>query len=274
MLLAAMVFKLEVLEAAKLPMTHGRLLHAALLNTVRELQPDISAAMHDSLVKNFSSGLLQLKEKPVNGNYALQGGQVVYWRVTALGEEVAQTVFSVKPDTVLRVGRAMFKVLEVICNQQRMRDTGVVATEELFAGCSQLPPMRRLRLEFITPASFKVDQFDYAFPRPELIFTSLANRWNELAGEVQLDVIALKELSQKLIPELWNGSSKRIALTPERGLNGFIGTFSFNLQAIPEEYRFIFILLCEFAQFSGIGRYTAQGLGRVRIAYTTDKFNK
>lgn len=274
MLLSAMVFKLVVVEAARLPMSHGRLLHASLLNAVRDLNPDMSAAMHDSLVKNFSSGLLQLKDKPVNGAYELKTDQIIYWRITALGEEVAQAVFSVKPGTMLRIGKAMVQVAEVICNQQRMPDTGMVSTEELFAACSQLPAMRRLKLEFVTPASFKVDQYDYSFPRPDLIFGSLTHRWNELIGEAQIDVAAVKELSLKLIPELWNGSSKRINLTPDRGINGFIGSFSYNLSAIPEEYRFVFILLCEFAQFSGIGRYTAQGLGRVRIAYTTDKFNK
>mgnify|MGYP002677670924 FL=1 len=131
-----------------------------------------------------------------------------------------------------------------------------------------MPEVKYLTLNFITPAAFRYFEEDYPFPKPELVFGSAAERWNNINGEEYFDVELIKQVASKfIIPDNWHGKTRRVNLTPKHGVTAFEGSFCYKLTMLPQEYRALFIVLARFAAFAGVGRLTGQGLGQVRIQY-------
>lgn len=267
MILGAVVFRLRALKASSLPASHGRLLHAALLNLIRDAAPKISAAMHDSAAKNFAVNALDSGKTLKSNTIDIREGDVFSWRVCAIGEEVLQAILSIPMGSVVKIAAADFVLEECVYQQEKYASAGIVSMEDLLAGCRELPVMRSVTLDFLSPTAFKVGKFDYPFPLPQLIFGSLADRWNEFSDVGIIDAEQVKQLAEKLVPFKWHAETKRYNITPQRGITGFVGSITFDMQAVEEDIRWLFVLLTEFAAFTGVGRLTAQGLGHVKISY-------
>ena len=267
MILGAVVFRLRALVPCRLPASHGRLLHAALLNLVRDVDPAVSQSMHDASAKNFSLACLEFS-KPVKSNTIdVREGDMVYWRVCALDEEVLKALMAIPMGQRVKIAAFDFVIEEALMRQDERDDAGFVSMEYLEEACRNLPLMRSVTLEFLSPTVFKVGSADYPFPLPQLIFGSIAERWNEFSSSGTFDVDTVKSMAEKLVPINWSAETRRYNITPQRGITGFVGRSTFDLSEIKEELRWIFILLAEFSVFTGVGRLTGQGLGHVRISY-------
>ncbi len=267
MIIGAVIFKLQVLNNANLPASHGRLLHAAVLDLVRSRSNEASTVMHDSATKNFSVSLLKLAQEKVNNTYRLHKGDVAWLRVGVVGEEFVKIMLAFPQGLEMRVGSVEFMLEKTIASQDQHKDAGITTLEAIEEGCKEMPVMQSLTLDFLTPTTFKFYDADYPFPKPELIFGSLAKRWNSFSEATTFDEEKVKEIAGYLVPENWVGTTKRVNITPQRGNTGFTGKYTFGLKLLPPEYRYIFILLAEFAVFLGVGRLTGQGWGRVKIWY-------
>ena len=267
MIIGAVVFRLRALAAGRLPASHGRLLHAALLNLVRDVDPAVSQAMHDASAKNFSLASLEFS-KPVKSNtIAVREGDMAYWRVCALGEKVLKALMAIPMGQKVKIAAFDFVIEEVLTMQEEREDAGVVSMGYLEEACRNLPVMLSVTLEFLSPTVFKVGNSDYPFPLPALIFGSIAERWNEFSTDGTFDVDMVKAMAEKLVPINWSAETRRYNITPQRGITGFVGRITFDLCEIKEELRWMFILLSEFSVFTGVGRLTGQGLGHVKISY-------
>ena len=267
MIIGAVVYRLKALAGCKMPASHGRLLHAAFLRMVQESNPELSEMLHDTHTKSFYLGLLRFGYEPKRNTYLVHQNDVIYWRVCGVGEELLRLMTSFPSGTELRIGEGSFAVESLYYDQSQHSDAGITSMEYLAEGCSQLPLMRSLSLQFTTPTMFRVDDVELPIPRTDLIFGSLAERWNYFCREYPMDVAFIKELCQFLIPINWHGETKRYNITPKRGITGFVGEFTYDISRVDPKYRWQFILLAEFAAFVGVGRLTAQGLGNVKISY-------
>lgn len=268
MILAAVVLNLQAQNAGRLPASHGRLLHAAFLSAIRTVDEEISATLHNSASKSFSLGLLKLQCPLQKMSYQLIAGTQAQWRVCVMGEHTKKVLQFLQKGLQLRVGSITFTIKDIYATQQQHSRAGLTTTEYLESQCAELPLMEQLTLEFVTPATFRYFEYDYPWPKPELIFGSLAERWNQISGEEHFAVEKVKEIAASyLIPEKWQGGSRRVNLSPTHGVTGFVGSFTFKLSLLPLEYRAMFICLAEFAVFAGVGRLTGQGLGQVRVQY-------
>ena len=267
MILGAVVFRLRALVPCRLPASHGRLLHAALLNLVRDVDPAVSQSMHDASAKNFSLACLEFS-KPVKSNTIdVREGDMAYWRVCALDEEVLKALMAMPMGQRVKIAAFDFVIEEALMRQDERDDAGFVSMEYLEEACRNLPVMRSVTLEFLSPTVFKVDNSDYPFPLPALIFGSIAERWNEFSTDGTFDVDMVKEMAEKIVPINWSAETRRYNITRQRGITGFVGRVTFDLREITEDLRWIFILLAEFSVFTGVGRLTGQGLGHVKISY-------
>ena len=77
MIIGTFSFKLRAVNNSSLPVSHGRLLHAALLDLVRQYDKDLSAQLHDSNVKPFSFGLAAVLLKGKWGFIDTDGNGVI-----------------------------------------------------------------------------------------------------------------------------------------------------------------------------------------------------
>lgn len=267
MIIGAVVYKLKALAGCKMPASHGRLLHASFLKLVQQIDPELSAVLHDEKTKHFFLNPLTFAQEARHNTYYIHQGDVIYWRISCIGGEILGLLHNVEQGTELRIGEGIFTVEELYWEQEQHPDAGVTSMELLVEGCSQLPPMRSLTINFTTPTLFRVDDIELPIPRTDLIFSSLSERWSYFCSEYPIDAAAVKELCRFLVPINWHGETKRYNITPKRGITGFVGEFTYDISRVEEKYRWVFILLAEFAVFVGIGRLTAQGLGNVDISY-------
>ncbi|HEY9602565.1 MAG TPA: CRISPR system precrRNA processing endoribonuclease RAMP protein Cas6 [Allocoleopsis sp.] len=133
-----------------------------------------------------------------------------------------------------------------------------IAHKISFDALCQVPPTEVISLKFVSPTSFKQNQLIQPFPLPELVFGSLLRRWNAFAP-VELQFPSLEWQS---VVSAYNLKTRSQSLngTTEIGAMGWV------------KYRFpdaqqarIATVLARFAEFAGVGRKTAMGMGQVRI---------
>jgi CRISPR-associated endoribonuclease Cas6 len=122
---------------------------------------------------------------------------------------------------------------------------------------SQLEVKDAVELEFLTPTSFKQDQFIQPFPLPHLVFGGLLRRWNQFVPE-QLRFERIE----------WSGLVAEYELkthafrmkTDEIGAQGWV-----RYRFLDPEQASVAIPLAHFATFAGVGRKTALGMGQTRL---------
>lgn len=268
MYISAAVLELSACESGFLPESHGRLLHAAFLNYICACDNSLSKRLHDESSKSFSLSELAMKVKPVNKVYKISSGLKARWRICALGDVVGEVLSCLKIGESIRVGKINFKIDDIFCSPELFPGTGVTSSDELRDYCASASAADRVTIGFMSPASFRVDDKDYPFPKPELVFGSLADRWNRVEGEQVYDTGKIKEIaSAYLIPDNWKGETRRVYFGKGREFTRFTGSFSYRLNLLPPEYRVLFAVLAEFGSYAGVGRLTAQGLGQVCVRW-------
>ena len=266
MIIGRIVFEIEALTDGHLPQSHGRLLHAAFLNAVRNINPVLSEHLHNSNIKEFAVRHLILKQKVNNNRYFIQKGERAFFCVSGVGEDFIRTILEME-QTLFHIAGISFIINKVYSSQKQLDIAGITSMEYLLEGVIQLPVMRSLTLQFLSPTLFRIGNSEYAAADSRLIFGSLAERWNAFSDGFKIDTDEIKQLALELNPINWQGETRRYNITPSRCVTGFVGKFTYDLSAVPKEKRYIFILLAEFGRFMGVGRLTAQGLGSIKISY-------
>ena len=125
-----------------------------------------------------------------------------------------------------------------------------------------------ITFQFLTPVSFRYFQADMPLPKPDLIYGSLADKWNQAAMPLHLEKDLVKQIALQCQLVQWEGKSSRIFFTPKQGVTGFTGVFTFDLRKLAHSDSQILLLLAQFSVFSGVGRLTGQGMGQARVTYT------
>ncbi|WP_084639562.1 CRISPR system precrRNA processing endoribonuclease RAMP protein Cas6 [Geitlerinema sp. PCC 9228] len=120
---------------------------------------------------------------------------------------------------------------------------------------TQVPPQETITLRFLSPTSFKQQGNIQPFPLPELVFGSLLRRWHQLAPRS----LQLPEVDWEGCVSALNVKTKTCQLnrTPQIGCVGWV-SYRFH---DPEQAR-VATILAHFAQFAGVGRKTAFGMGQ------------
>lgn len=127
-----------------------------------------------------------------------------------------------------------------------------------FEALCQVPPTETIALKFLSPTSFKQSQTIQPFPLPELVFGNLLRRWNTFAP-VELQ---FPSLEWQGVVSAYNLKTRTLTLngTAEIGTTGWV-RYRFN----DAQQARIATLLAHFAEFAGVGRKTAMGMGQVCI---------
>ena len=131
--------------------------------------------------------------------------------------------------------------------------------------CLTAKPTKRVEIDFVTPTSFNGTYGEITFPKAELIFASIVDKWN--AGDMTdaLNKDLIRTVVEKVTLERWEGHTKRVFYGRDRGLTGFVGKFTFNISKLTEEENQLITILALFGQHCGIGRLSSQSLGQVRV---------
>ena len=234
------------------------------LRLVESVSPTLAEELHrDSAVKPFTlSPLLPFRRtrQPVRNE-----GENIAFRITALDERVfatlADAVWRLPPKAELPLGN-----IHVRC--QSLATTPAQSVWADFTSFEQLRENAatdaKLRLDFLSATTFRSKgRRNILFPEPSLVFGSLLNRWNAIAGadhrlELPETVMGLvRTSSYRLATRLLDfGSYQEL---------GFGGQATYGCSDnISAEYVKTLNTLADFAFYAGVGAKTTMGMGQCR----------
>jgi CRISPR-associated endoribonuclease Cas6 len=232
--------------------------HAAILNTISQVDAETGQRLHDAQRdKRLSIALIDAEPKTHT---------TPCLRVVILADDdhdyASILVEALMQQHTLQLGRAAVTVRNVAISGTPW--SGVASWADLL----QEPPQSAMRFEFVTStAIMKQDdqgrRFSALLPDPQDIFRGLACRWRRLGGPPLPDnlddflqtggcVIAFHRLHTVEFQ------------TSERTQIGFVGTVSYQCRKPDPVYVTTLNALARLAFFTGVGYQTARGMGLTR----------
>lgn len=255
-------YKLRAEKSARLPLINGRLMHAAFFKILHEVSPELEVYIHEKMnIKPFTVSFLDPIDELENfeGRWTVRRGNEFFWRVTGLNEEILNAALAVYEGAMIQVGSLLLTVEDV--------ESRVISEEDFILSVKKMSPAAEIKFEFVTPVSFRIDDYDAPLPRPELIFASLADKWTQSQMPAVVDKKFIRELAEKIRLTEWQGRSKRFYFASDRGTLAFFGKFLYDLRNLSGDIRKVFMLLAKFAGYSGVGRLSGQGFGQTRVKF-------
>jgi CRISPR-associated endoribonuclease Cas6 len=266
-MLISLILDLISTGSAILPPHLGRANYAATLDLLRQVDPDLSAQIHDSLgLKPFTCSSL-LGAQSQRHATTLAAGQHCSVRVTGLTPAVSQALrtglINDRP-SFWELDHHRFQISDVIADSKRHPWAGQSSYETLAAArLAAAEPDRQVTLEFAAPVSFKSSKMNMPVPLPGLVFGSLAERWNAftaipLAGE------ARQVAEQTVAISRYRLESQPVEQKNQALRMGSVGVVTY--RALGEDLYWLNVLqmLADFALYSGAGVQSATGMGQVR----------
>lgn len=260
--LYAFVIRLRPERGGPPPDPQGHGAQALFLDLVRQVDPALAEQLHaDAPSKPYTVAVL-----PTLGRFR-QGDRAVELRVTFTRADlfpvVTRALLGQMPGNPLRLGRATLALADVFGTPGSHPWAGYGAFREIVAHAR---PAFNFTLEFSTPTAFtqgtRADgrQRLALLPTPELVFPSIARRWNELApADLRLDDDAVVVAARDTLISRYTLETAQINLGkgPQKG---FLGLCTYELPPNTEQARML-SLLADAVFFLGVGMKTARGMG-------------
>lgn len=269
MMLFSSLIRLHALTAGALPQTQGHFALAAFLDIVQQVDPALSAELHDGKA-NKPFTLSQLNGLPARGKGSgethLRAGHECWLRVTLAGEALFGTFtrrfLRGEARPTVRLGAMEFGVSEVLTAPGSHQWAGYTTTEALLAGARDED---LIALEFASPFSFSLgDNRAEIRPQSDLIFGGLQKKWAQWCGlPLPAPAPDREWLRERALIADWEMRSRMMRFGGQMQL-GSVGWAVFRLFNAEADTRRALNALADFSFFAGIGRKTTQGMGQVR----------
>lgn len=258
-MLAAIDVRIYPTEDVELPHPSAHLLHAAVLNMVRSVDPDTSAFLHDTdQVKPLSVSTLWPRTRA-------QGDRLIIRRYTECRFRVCcltRNVFEVVSAPILTACASKN------CITIQGKDFVVidVRMEPPYGGAQTFADIYRdigpsAVLRFVSPTTFRRRGLNIPLPDPGLVYGSLWQKWQHFS-----DVSVEQEVVDEMMTALALSGAEirtRVWKFPRFKMLGFAGVTRFELvRDVSPESRKLFGGLSSLAFYSGVGYRTAMGMGQ------------
>lgn len=260
-MIGSIIIKLTAENSGELKFINGRIMHAAFFRILNLTSPELGNFVHEKMnLKPFTVSFLNPEKNLPSREekWQVRRGDKFFWRVTGLNEEILQAVLSLRVGSQIQVGDLFLTVKKISAEK-------IISVPDFIAEIKNSAPFKKIEFEFLTPVSFRTDDFDAPYPRAELIFSSLADKWTQAQMPVAADKKTLRELAKEIRLTEWEGRCKKFFFAKDRGTLAFWGKFLYDAGNFSEDVRKVFLLLANFGEFSGVGRLTGQGFGQTRI---------
>lgn len=270
-MIGAIVYELQAENSSWLPRINGRFMHAVFFKILNDFSSTLGTVVHNEFnLKPFTVSFLKpLRKIPTNGEYwSVRRGDKFFWRVTGLNKDILQAALNVPVGEKIQAGNLTLRLNKIICDGNIRADSGIVAIEDFISYAKSFQNVEELVFNFLSPVSFRIDNFDAPYPRAELIFSSLADKWTQADMPAFVDKNIIRELTKQIRLSCWSGESKKFYPAHNRGMLAFMGKFSYNIESLNNDIQKVFILLAKFGEFAGVGRLTGQGFGQVLLSIT------
>nr|BBH92935.1 hypothetical protein KTA_11340 [Thermogemmatispora argillosa] len=293
--LISMVLRLEPAEPGWLTPSCGPQLQAAFLQLVRQVDPDLSAWLHQPnrrrpYTLSLLHGFRQLRAKELQQATSqlqpvpVQPGERYWLRLTLLDERLVQAI--------LRACLQQARQLSLIIEQAHLLVTRLLAAPDpahegpSWIAVTSFEELARVQeaqehyaFEFASPTAFSKGQRSWGkllilFPEPAAVFESLARSWDLFApAPLRLAAAGLTPLeiaewcADHLIVSHYELRTQYLP-SSRFGQTGFLGHVTYEVKGplTAPQARWL-TPLARFALFSGVGYKTAMGMGQTRCRF-------
>lgn len=238
--------KLDAPDGIKLTQSTGSVLHGVLME---HLPQDYGEELHRQALRPYSQYLFFDKNR-----------QELFWRLTTLtetAEAIIQEAIMALPAEISLKSKGINLTL---LSKEVIVDTSYSKLAEKYFANSLKGDL--LNFNFLTSCSFKTEGNYAIYPQPNLLFTSLVNKWNSFSDKEKLDSKGVAaELAQEVYVADYRLRLQRFSVDGA-SIPGFRGLYALGMRHNLMANRII-AMLGEFANYSGIGIKTALGMGAV-----------
>jgi CRISPR-associated endoribonuclease Cas6 len=245
-------------------------LHAWLLDQVRQMNPELSAYLHDGeSEKPFTISALQGIEIAPGGSPRVKSDRTYAWTITALSQPVVAWLadWLRHPPQTIDLRGAPLKILD-----WRLPHSSHAPTtyEQLFDVA--IPSNPAIALSFLSPTSFRHHKHHFPLPVPTNLFHSYLRRWNNFADVEYDQEDFLAWIDESVIITRHHLQSIKTVAGKRGSVTGFTGAIEISLSklALEEpEYVQLFMALGRLAPYCGTGHKTTFGLGQTRLGWSS-----
>ncbi|MBD2566518.1 CRISPR-associated endoribonuclease Cas6 [Anabaena lutea] len=263
--LVGLVFDLEVTNSTFLYSQYTIGLHAWFLDQVRQINPDLSAYLHDGeSEKPFNISALEGQLLPTGKQLQLQANHIYRWQINAISQPVVQFLsqWLNQPPTTLKLRDASLQVKQI----------SIVNSPTTYSQLlqSSIGNHTNINLSFISPTSFRRKGHHFPLPVPVNLFHSYLRRWNDFSGmSIEQDAF-LNWIDENVIIHQHRLESVKVAAGKRGSVTGFTGAISLGLSksALTNiEFTQLFYALVQLAPYCGTGHKTTFGLGQTCLEW-------
>jgi CRISPR-associated endoribonuclease Cas6 len=269
--LVGLVFDLEVTNSTSLYSQYTIGLHAWFLDQVRQINPTLSAYLHDGeSEKPFNISALEGQLLPTGKQLQLQANHIYRWQINAISQPVVQFLnqWLIQPPTTLKLRDASLQVKQISIVHPPTTYTQLLQ--------SSIGNHRNINLSFISPTSFRRKGHHFPLPVPVNLFHSYLRRWNDFSGmSIEQDAF-LNWIDENVIIHQHRLESVKVAAGKRGSVTGFTGAISLGLSksALANiEFTQLFYALVQLAPYCGTGHKTAFGLGQTCLDWVEPESN-
>jgi CRISPR-associated endoribonuclease Cas6 len=274
--LYALIIRLTAVQSGTLRATQGHLAHAAFLNILRQVDPDLAQALHDrNGRKPFTLSALGGFGHGRNGQLSVHAGQEGWLRVTLLDPRMFQTFIryflqgGTRP--AIRLEKQQFHISEILSTPGSHPLAGCASLDELFHRWQQADPGDKahhtIELEFRSPTAFSIKNTPHRhmhlLPDPVLVFGQLATYWDKQTGSDTAE--AIRAYCQDHLVVARHKIETHVFQFNKGPQVGFTGAVTYKLletgagDIIQHLNR-----LADLAFYTGLGTKTTMGMGQVQ----------
>ncbi|XHX77916.1 MAG: CRISPR-associated endoribonuclease Cas6 [Stenomitos frigidus ULC029] len=270
--LVGLTLQLQPLQDATLYPQYTIGLHAWLLDQVRQLDPTLSAYLHDGeSEKPFTISALQGAAIAPGGAPKVNAQQLYTWTITALSAPVAawlEAWLNAPPQTIELRGAPLQIIDWGLANPHPSHPP--TTYQQLFE--APVPTSPTIALSFVSPTSFRRRKNHFPLPVPTNLFHSYLRRWNDFSG-MAYDQDAFLDWVEDSVVILRHHLQSIKTVAGKRGsVTGFTGAIELGLTKTAlakPDYVQLFMALGRLAPYSGTGHKTTFGLGQTHLGWTT-----
>jgi CRISPR-associated endoribonuclease Cas6 len=261
--LIGLQFTLQPIQDCTLPSNYTYWLHAWFLDQMRQVDPNISAYLHDNQAeKAFTLSPILGDVQEFDRTITFAAATTYHCQITALCLPIAKALkkWLTHSPTNINLQGVTFPITAWQIS------TPATTYEFLW----EQAPTSDLSLTFVSPTGFRKNGNHMPLPIPENLFHSYLRRWNTFAyPEFDQDDF-LQWVNEHVVILRHDIRSRKAQPGKQGSVTGFIGTLQLGL--IPKaktepEYVQLVHTLINTAPYFGTGHKTAFGLGQTRLGW-------
>lgn len=266
-MLVAIQVPLTAGQDHELPADVGRANYAEVLNQFNRIDGRLANLVHEGEGAKPLTCSSLIGPRTNGRSLFVRQGETYSVRLTGLTSEVSQgllTAFQESPPAIWRVHGCSFAVTKAVCDAAIDPWTGKTTYGEL-AAQPLLDEERNDRLNFIFDSltAFKSAGHHFPLPLPEMVFGSLADRWNAFSPVVLSPEMRTFGHESIGISD-FNLRSQHLSTKNEGMVIGGAGRVTYRLFTANHNWLAQVHMLANFAVYSGVGVKTTFGMGRLR----------